>query len=78
MSVFGVILVHISLRSDSIQGDKVSLCIQSECRKIWTRTTPNTETFYGASTKQHFKFAHVTVASKNEHSQTFGANTRRT
>ena len=25
----------------------VSLCIQSECRKIWTRTTPNTNTFYG-------------------------------
>ena len=57
-------------------------CVQTQYREIKYlsvfRTTPNTETFYGASTKQHFKFAHVTAASKNEHSQTFGANTRRT
>ena len=25
---------------------EVSLRIQSECRKIWTRKTPNTDTFY--------------------------------
>ena len=37
MSVFGVILFCIY---------KVSLCIQSECRKMRTRITPNTDTFY--------------------------------
>ena len=30
----------------------VSLCIQSECGKMWTRTTPNTNTFYGVKCNQ--------------------------
>ena len=28
------------------EGYKVSLCIQSKCRKIRTRITPNTDTFH--------------------------------
>ena len=31
----------------------VSLRIQSECGKIWTRITPNTETFYAAKTNSN-------------------------
>ena len=38
MSVFGVILVRVSRR------------IQFECWKMWTRITPNTDTFYAVCT----------------------------
>ena len=38
-SVFGVILVCIFPHSDLIR-------IQSECGKMWTRITPNTDSFY--------------------------------
>ena len=44
VSVFGVILVRIFKHSEWIP--RVSLRIQSECGKIWTRITPNTDTFY--------------------------------
>ena len=47
MSAFRVILVCIFPHSDSIQRDTgVSLRIQSECNKIQTKITPNTDTFY--------------------------------
>ena len=46
MSVFGVILVRIFQHSDWIRRDSLSLHIQSECGKIVTRITPNTDTFY--------------------------------
>ena len=49
MSVFGVILVRIFQHSDWIRRDTVSLHIQSECGKIWTRITPNTVTFYAVT-----------------------------
>ena len=29
----------------------VSPCIQSECGKIWTRITPNTDTFYAVNAR---------------------------
>ena len=45
VSVFGVILVRIFPHSEWI------FRIQSECRKIRTRITPNTDTFYAVSTK---------------------------
>ena len=34
-----------------LNTDSVSLLIQSECRKIWTRTTSNTDTFYAVQAK---------------------------
>ena len=40
MSVFGVIVV----------------CIQSECGKIWTRITPNVDTFHAVSMANFQKF----------------------
>ena len=36
----------------------VSLRIQSECGKIWTRITPNTDTFYAV----YFSYLHKNVA----------------
>ena len=44
VSVFGVILVHIFPYSD--RKFELSLRIQSECEKIRTSITPNTNTFY--------------------------------
>ena len=50
VSVFGVVLVRIfpafGLNTESY-GE--SLCIRSECRKIRTRKTPNTGTFYAVN-----------------------------
>ena len=45
--VFGVILEYI-LRSYSLYSERrfVSLRIESKCGKMWTRITPNTDTFY--------------------------------
>ena len=48
VSVIGVILVRIFSHSDWIRRDtpySVSFRIQSECRKIRTRITPNMDTF---------------------------------
>ena len=42
VSVFGVILVHIFQHLDWMWTE----CIQSECGKMRTRITPNTDTFY--------------------------------
>ena len=46
MPVFRVILAHIFPHLDWIQRDRESLRIQSECGKMRTRITPNTNTFY--------------------------------
>ena len=46
MPVFRVILAHIFPHLDWIQRDGESLRIQSECGKMRTRITPNTNTFY--------------------------------
>ena len=46
VSVFGAILVGIFPYSDWIRRDTEYLRIYSECRKIWTRITRNTDTFY--------------------------------
>ena len=47
MSVFGVILFHIFPHSDWIQKDAPYLSVFSpKCGKMWTRITPNTDTFY--------------------------------
>ena len=53
MSVFGVILVLIFpafCRIWTEHGERYSVClrIRSEYGKIWTRITPNTDTFYAA------------------------------
>ena len=37
-----------------------SLCIQSECWKMWTRTTPNTDTFYAVQIVPNQIFDRVT------------------
>ena len=47
--VFGVILVRIFSHSDWIWSDTASLRIQSECRKMRTRITPNTDTLYAVN-----------------------------
>ena len=49
VSVFGVNLVRIFAHSDWIRGDTPSLRIHSECGKMTTRITPNTDTFRVAS-----------------------------
>ena len=46
VSVFGVILVRIFPHLDARIQKRLSLCIQSECGKMWTRITPNTDTFH--------------------------------
>ena len=46
VSVFGFILVRIFLHSDWIRRDTQYLRIQSECGKMSTRITPNTDIFY--------------------------------
>ena len=46
LSVLGVILVRIFPHSGWIRRDTVSLLINSECGKMRTRITPNTDTFY--------------------------------
>ena len=47
MPVFGVILICVSrIRTESGEIRR----IQSKCGKIWTRITPNTDTFYGVTT----------------------------
>ena len=53
VSVFGVILLRIFPHSDWILNTEryeVSLRIQSECRKMRTRITPNMDTFYAVIT----------------------------
>ena len=52
MSVFGVILVRIFPDSDWKQ--RVSLRIQSECGKMPTRVTPNTDTFHAVYVWSNF------------------------
>ena len=50
MSVFGVILVRIfRVWTEYRHSASVSLRIQSQCEKICTRITPNTDTFYAVS-----------------------------
>ena len=44
--VFGFILVRIFTHSDWIRKGTSYFDIQSECGKLWTRITPNTDTFY--------------------------------
>ena len=48
MSVLRVFLVRVFPHLDWIRRDteRYSLRFQSECGKIWTRKTPNTDTFY--------------------------------
>ena len=47
---FRVFLVHISPHCGEVWRDieiyGVNICIQSECGKLWTRKTPNGDTFY--------------------------------
>ena len=52
VSVFCVILVPIFPHRLNTVRYSVSLRIQSECGKIRTRTTPNTDTFYAAWCKR--------------------------
>ena len=68
MSVFGVILVCIFPHSDWIRGATPwSLRIQSECRKMWTRFTPNSDTFYAVQVNvllgSFFRNKHIPVFS---------------
>ena len=64
--VFGIILVHIFRHSVW-----VSLCIQSECGKIRTRITPNTDTFHAVNTKR-IKWILVSFYSSWSQKKTMG------
>ena len=54
VSAFGIFIVRIFPHLDQIRKDTkyLSLCIQSECGKIRTRKTPNTDTFYAVVIKR--------------------------
>ena len=51
MFVCGIILVCLFPRSDQNNSEYVFLRIQSKCRKMRTRITPNTDTFNAVITK---------------------------
>ena len=51
VSIFGVILVRIFPHSDWIRRDTEYLRIQSECGKMRSRITPNTDAFYTVFTQ---------------------------
>ena len=59
VSVFRAFLVSIFLYSDWKRRDTLSLYIQSECRKIWTRKTPDTDTFHPVTALASFHFNEI-------------------
>ena len=56
---------HFSAFGLNTERDGLSLCIQSECGKMRTRKTPNTDTFYAVDNLNVF-FSENTAKHPNE------------
>ena len=49
---------HFPIFGQNTERYSVSLHIQSKCRKIWTRITPNTDTFYTVISRSNLPSSH--------------------
>ena len=79
MSVFGVILVRILPHSNKMWRDSLSLRIQSDCRKIRTKITPNADTFYSVTIElshTFVSFGPTTSEVGDDRRKTFGELTK--